>query len=189
MSDTRQSAGRDGSLSRRGLLTAGAWGVPVVVLAVAAPAASASGSDPVLTPFGPIGVDPNTQVFGLSLSNLPDIPPSGESDYEGILIDFCLPEGLAILSVSEGWAFVGALDDIYEGGDGYVYNTGAIDAGTDVSVEVTVGLDPALTSLEGILGADVSVTSAYFGLVAWNYLYGTSTGTILPNCAAPQNRR
>ncbi|SDZ08702.1 hypothetical protein [Herbiconiux ginsengi] len=187
MTEHRESDIRSRSLSRRGLLTAGAWGVPVVALAVASPAAAASGSDPVLTPYGPVEVDSHTQVFGLSLSNLPGLPPSEEGQYDGVMLDFCLPEGLAVLAVSPGWAFAGAVDNVYEGGDCYVWNTGAIEAGT-TSVEVTVGLDPALESLEGILGADCSIAYDYLSIVSWNYLYGTSSGIVLPNCAAPNAR-
>jgi hypothetical protein len=187
MTEHRESESRSGSLSRRGLLTAGAWGVPVVALAVASPAAAASGGEPVLTPYGPVDVDSHTKVFGLSLSNLPALPPSDEGEYLGVMLDFCLPDGLAVLSVTPGWAFAGALDDIYEGGDCYVWNTGEIEAGS-TSVEVTVGLDPALESLEGILGADTSIAYEYVSIVAWNYLYGLSTGDLQPNCAAPGNR-
>ena len=183
MTEHRSPDRRAASLSRRGVLKAGAWGVPVVALAVASPSAAASGSDPVLTPYGPVDVDSHTKIFGLSLSNLPDLPPSDEGEYYGVMLDFCLPEGLAVLDVTPGWAFAGALDDIYQGGDCYVWNTGDIDAGS-TAVEVTVGLDPELESLEGILGADTSIAYEYPSIVAWNYLYGPSTGDVLPNCAA-----
>ncbi|WP_382305197.1 hypothetical protein [Herbiconiux sp. UC225_62] len=186
MTAHRESDIRSRSLSRRGVLSTGMWSVPVVALAVASPAAAASDDDPVLTSYGPVDVDSHTKVFGLALSNLPDLPPSQEGRYEGVMLDLCLPVGLAVLSVSPGWAFAGSLDDIYEGGDCYVWNTGPIDAGS-ATIEVTVALDPTRESLEGILGADISIADDYLSIVSWTYLYGASTGVVLPNCAAPEN--
>ncbi|MCU1477863.1 MAG: hypothetical protein JWQ64_2556 [Subtercola sp.] len=172
-------------VSRRTVVTAAAWSVPVVALATAAPSAAASGGDPTFVAVPAFGTD-TSQMFGVLATNLPAAPASGEGNYIGVLIDFCLPEGLRVTSVATtGWAFTNSDEVGYAGGDAFVYNTDAITAGTTVEIDVAIGKDPTLGNLDGTLGADISIgTTGFFTGVEWTYVYGTPTGTPLPNCSS-----
>lgn len=150
------------------------------MLAVAAPsAAAASGENPTFVAIAPFGTE-TSQVFGIQMSDLSALAPSAEGDYEGVLVDFCLPEGFRITSViTPGWSFVNTGDD-YEGGDAFVFNTVEITAGTDTLVDVVIGKDPDLGPLSGTMEADVSVgtTGILVPTLYWPFEYGTDGAPI-----------
>jgi hypothetical protein len=172
-----------GLVSRRTVVTAAAWSVPVVALATAAPSAAASGGDPTFAAVPAFGTD-LSQMFGVLATNLPAAPASGEGDYIGVLINFCLPEGLRITSVATpGWGFTNSDEDGYLGGDAFVYNTDDITAGTTVEIDVAIGKDPSLGDLDGTLGADITVSpTGFFTGVEWAYVYGAHTEHPTVNC-------
>ncbi|WP_440708135.1 hypothetical protein [Herbiconiux sp. YIM B11900] len=173
-------------MSRRAVLSAGAWSLPVVALAVAAPGASASGGgDPTFTTGTPIAsADPSILTFPLYMDDLPAVPASEEGDYVGVLVVLCLPEGLQAVAVSPGWAIASGSDD-FDGGAAYVYNTVAITAGSDTTLLVTVQEAPDVSGLHGELGADVAIgTTGFVTEVAWQYSFGDPEGAPLANCAA-----
>lgn len=172
-------------MSRRAVLSAGAWSLPVVALAVGAPGASASAGDPTFTTGTPIAsADPRILTFPLFMDDLPAVPVSDEGDYIGVLVVLCLPEGLQAVAVSSGWAIASGSDD-FDGGAAYVYNTVAITAGTDTTVLVTVQEAPDRSGMHGELGADVAIgTTGFVTEVAWQYAFGDPEGAPLANCAA-----
>ncbi|RFA16151.1 hypothetical protein B7R21_01810 [Subtercola boreus] len=174
---------------RRTVLATAAWGVPVLALAVAAPAAVASGgpADLTLVESGPIqGADPAVLSFVLTLTGLPALPASSPGDYIGILLDFCLPDGLAVESVSStsnGWSFEPTTDP-YEAGETFVYNSVAFDADSADTLLVQVRQSPDASGLHGTLGADATIaTTGYAQDLEWAYSFGTPSGSALPNCA------
>ncbi|RFA10523.1 hypothetical protein B7R54_15910 [Subtercola boreus] len=174
-------------IRRRTVLATAAWGVPVLALAVAAPAAVASGADLVLAESGPIqGTDPSVLSFVLTLTGLPELPASSPGEYVGILLGFCLPDGLTVESVSStsnGWSFEPTADP-YEAGETFVYNSSAIAAGASDTLLVQVRQSPEITGLHGSLGADATVaTTGYTQDLQWEYSYGTPSGPALLNCA------
>ncbi|WP_291057388.1 hypothetical protein [Herbiconiux sp.] len=171
--------------TRRAVLAAGAWSLPVVTLAVAAPGASASGGDPTFTPGDPIAsADPSILTFPLFMDDLPAVPASEEGDYIGALVAPCLPEGLQVVAVSSGWAIASGSDD-FDGGAAYIYNTVPFTAGTDTMLLVTVQEAPDVSGLHGELGADVAIgTTGFITEVAWPYSFGDPQGAPLANCAA-----
>lgn len=179
------AGGTSSGPSRRAVLAAGAWSMPVVVLAVAAPEASASTGDPVFTPGSPIAsADPSILTFPLFMDDLPAAPVSDEGDYVGVLVVLCLPAGLQVVAVSSGWALASGSDD-FDGGAAYVYNTVAITAGTDTTLLVTIQEAPDESGMHGELGADVAIgTTGFVTEVAWQYSFGDPQGAPLANCAA-----
>ena len=156
-------------------MKAAAWSTPVVMLAVAAPsAAAASGENPTFVAIAPFGTE-TSQVFGIQMTDLPALPASEEGDYQGLLVDFCLPEGFRITSViTPGWSFVNTGDD-FEGGDAFVFNTGEITAGTGGRVDVVIGKDPDLGPVSGTMDADVWLgsTGILVPTLSWPFEYGT----------------
>ena len=164
-------------------MKAAAWSAPVVALAVAAPRAAAS-ENPMFAAIDPFGTD-TSQIFGIQMWDLPALPPSEEGDYQGLLVDFCLPEGFVITSViTPGWDFVNTGDD-YEGGDAFVFNTVAISAGTNTLVDVVIGKDPTLGPVSGTMEADVNVgsTGILVPTLYWPFEYGTDGVPI--SCGSP----
>lgn len=150
-----------------------------MVLAAAAPAAAASGENPTFIAVPPFGTD-ISQVFGIQMSDLPALPPSAEEEYQGLLVDFCLPEGFRITSVTtSGWGFVNAGDN-YDGGDAFVFNTDAISAGTNTHVDIVIGKDPSLGALSGTMEADVWLGSTGIAVppLSWQFDYGTDGSLI-----------
>lgn len=181
--EPRSDRASGGGMSRRAMMSAAAWSAPVVALAVAAPAAAASGENPTFIPIDAFG-DDTTQMFGIQMLDLPALPASAEGDYAGLIVDFCLPEGFQITSVhTAGWSFVN-FGDGFEGGDAFVFNTTAIAAGTDRLVEVAISKDPDLGPLSGTMDADVVIGSTGFPVVPlmWSFQYGDGGSSI--SCGA-----
>ncbi|GAA2227208.1 hypothetical protein N1031_03215 [Herbiconiux moechotypicola] len=176
-------------VSRRAVLGAGAWTLPVVALAVAAPRASASTGEPSFTTLAPltVGGEPDSLVFPLLMSEVPAQPASEDGDFVGLLVVLCLPEGLEVTGASSGdgvgWAFTDGSAG-FEGGEVFVFNATAITAGYSGTLLITIAQAPA-AGLHGELGADVVLGSTGdFAEIAWTYAYPDPTGPTLPNCAA-----
>lgn len=176
------------ALSRRTVVRGAAWSVPVVVLATAAPAASASDQQLVVAAIGPLEPGAtDVQTFVIDITGMPDVPASSPGNYEGFMFDFCLPPGLRIDSVSgSDWDFFPSApdDDSYAGFDSWVYNRNALTARAHTQVLVLIRKDPALTlGISGDLGADATLGPTGLPDLAWSYTYGAG-GQFHANCAA-----
>ncbi|MDO9395859.1 MAG: hypothetical protein Q7T71_04885 [Herbiconiux sp.] len=175
------------SITRRSVVVAGVWALPVVALAAAAPAVAASGGDPRFDTSGPLLVpgDSNLLAFLLSVSDLPAVPAAEEGDLAGVTIALCLPEGLQVVSVDgPSWGFAATADD-FEGGEVFVFNTVALPASSSDFITITVREGPGYVGLNGELGADVVIAGTdFFTAIAWQYAYPGEPAAPLPNCSA-----
>ncbi|GAA2227579.1 hypothetical protein N1031_02905 [Herbiconiux moechotypicola] len=151
--------GRQGGVSRRTVVTAGAWALPVIAVAVGAPAAAASTTGGVLyvtgNAFGGAGIF-------LSGSNYNGFGASGDYAPGEVTITFVLPEGVEftvdspdlwlvtvtdnVVTISNGAALTpsetGDLGDFSITGDfaqGSTYDVSSAPPGLDVQYVGNVG--------------------------------------------------